>query len=183
MTQLRRSSPEGSQTPNCQVRVDHHPEFIWCFSKICLFYFFTPFVSGAPISKKRKKVGTFISSRVGTVSHIKAGNLSNFTKACKAVGGKTGAWLGYTSENGPKSHPKRMVILSHWVFPVYRKPSNWRFKACISPALKMMAVFSIHSVNFWCQAESTYRWIFMGTHPLDIRPFGRGPTTRPPRPN
>lgn len=34
---------------------------------------------------EKKKVGKFISSRVGTVSHIKAGNLSNFTKASKAV--------------------------------------------------------------------------------------------------
>lgn len=58
----------------------------WCFPKMFLFYFHT-LRFGCPniLFPKKKKVGKFISSRVGTVSHIKAGNLSNFTKASKAV--------------------------------------------------------------------------------------------------
>jgi len=118
-----------------------------------LFYFHT-LRFGCPniLFPKKKKVGKFISSRVGTVSHIKAGNLSNFTKASKAVaagggGSSSGVPIGwvFSSETGGVTSENDGYSLSHWVFPVYLQIGD--LKPVYQLALKMMAILSIKSLN------------------------------------
>ena len=142
VTQLRRSSPEMSQTQNCQVRVDHHPKFT--FSKYMFPLFSHPsFRVPPPIffpKKKKSEIHLLEGWYCLTHQSWKLIQLHQGLQG-RAAGGSHGPGFA-PPKTGVTSPPKMMVILSHWVFPVYLQ--NWRFKACTSPALKRMAIFSIY---------------------------------------
>ena len=172
VTPLRRSSPEGSQTQNCQGRVDHHPKFMWCFPNnyVCSI-FFTPSVSGAPhfFFPKKKKVGKSPSPRGLVQSHtskLETYPTSPRPRKGRAAGGSQWAWVLHPPpKTGPKSPPKMMgYIFSHWEFPVYLQ--NWRFKAwACQPALKMMAILEYQFVQFLVSGWVNLSLDFYGNPP------------------
>ena len=171
VTPLRKVIPEGSQTQNCQGRVDHHPKFMWCFPNnyVCSI-FFTPSVSGAPhFFFRKKKVGKSPSPRGLVQSHtskLETYPTSPRPRKGRAAGGSQWAWVLHPPpKTGPKSPPKMMVIYSAIGNSRYTfKIGDLKPEPC-QPALKMMAILEYQFVQFLVSGWVNLSLDFYGNPP------------------
>ena len=128
---------------------------MWCFPNISVL-FFHPLRFGCPMFFFREKKKSENSSPRG-LAQSHTSKLETYPTSPRPprplnrfgeekVRGSHMAGL-HLPQNGP-CHLRKWWLYSAIGNPVYLQ--TWIFKACISPALKRIAIFSIHSVNAWC---------------------------------